>query len=106
VHDSGLFDNQTVTVKTSNVTTTVAKEISLTSLGSNQILRSPHLSTEAAKRFWSLRDTIYVVKREQISVSDFEGAIWTYWKGSFARVDEGDRFLSYESIGQDSHIDV
>lgn len=36
----------------------LAKEISLTSLGSSQILRLPHLRTDAARRFWSLRDTI------------------------------------------------
>ena len=36
----------------------LAREISFTSLGSNQILRSPHLRTEAAKRFWSLKDTV------------------------------------------------
>ena len=35
----------------------LAKAISLTSLGSNQILRFPHLRTEAAKRFWSRRET-------------------------------------------------
>jgi hypothetical protein len=32
--------------------------ISLTSLGSNQTLRLPHLSTEAARRFCNLRDTM------------------------------------------------
>jgi hypothetical protein len=36
----------------------LAREISLTSLGSNQILRLPHLRTDAARRFWSLRDTV------------------------------------------------
>ena len=35
----------------------LAKEISLTSLGSSQILRFPHLRTDAARRFWSLRET-------------------------------------------------
>ena len=34
-----------------------AREISLISLGSNQILRSPHLRTEAARRFCNLRET-------------------------------------------------
>mmetsp|Transcript_11941 Transcript_11941/g.16184 ORF Transcript_11941/g.16184 Transcript_11941/m.16184 type:complete len:221 (-) Transcript_11941:60-722(-) len=37
----------------------LAMEISLTSLGSNQILRSPHLRTDAASRFCSLRATIF-----------------------------------------------
>lgn len=36
----------------------LAMEISLTSLGSSQTLRRPQLSTEAASRFCSLRDTI------------------------------------------------
>ena len=41
----------------------LANEISLISLGSNQILRLPHLSTDAARRFWSLSDTVlYVYK--------------------------------------------
>merc|ERR1719201_247744 len=35
-----------------------AMEISLTSFGSSQIFLFPHLSTEAASLFWSLRDTI------------------------------------------------
>merc|ERR1711908_190626 len=35
-----------------------AMEISLTSLGSSQILRIPHFNTEAARRFCSLRETI------------------------------------------------
>lgn len=35
----------------------LAREISLISLGSNQILRSPHLSTEAARRFCKRRET-------------------------------------------------
>lgn len=35
-----------------------AREISLISLGSSQILFSPHLRTDAARRFWSLRDTV------------------------------------------------
>lgn len=35
----------------------LAREISLTSLGSSQILPFPHLSTEAASRFWSFSDT-------------------------------------------------
>merc|ERR1719201_1622194 len=40
-----------------------AKEISLISLGSNQILRLPHLSTDAARRFWSLRDTMLILQQ-------------------------------------------
>ena len=36
----------------------LAMEISLTSLGSSQIFRLPHFSTEAARRFWSFRETI------------------------------------------------
>ena len=36
----------------------LALEISLTSLGSSQILRSPHLATEAARRFWVRRLTL------------------------------------------------
>ena len=35
----------------------LARAISLISLGSNQILRFPHFNTEAARRFWSLRET-------------------------------------------------
>merc|ERR1711924_343585 len=35
-----------------------AMEISLTSFGSNQIFLFPHFNTDAARRFWSLRDTI------------------------------------------------
>ena len=35
----------------------LAREISLISLGSSQILRSPHFSTDAARRFWSFKDT-------------------------------------------------
>jgi hypothetical protein len=37
----------------------LALEISLTSLGSSQILRSPHLRTEAARRFWTVKLTLY-----------------------------------------------
>lgn len=33
-------------------------EISLTSLGSSHTFRSPQPSTDAARRFWSLSDTI------------------------------------------------
>ena len=40
----------------------LAMEMSLTSFGSSQILRFPHLSTEAARRFWSLRETMVVVE--------------------------------------------
>lgn len=36
----------------------LANEISLISFGSNQILRLPHLRTDAARRFWSLSDTV------------------------------------------------
>ena len=36
----------------------LAMEISFTSLGSSQILRLPHFSTDAARRFCSFRDTI------------------------------------------------
>ena len=36
----------------------LAIEISLTSLGSSQTFRRPHESTDAASRFWSLRDTM------------------------------------------------
>ena len=43
----------------------LAREISLTSFGSNQILRLPHLSTDAARRFWSLRDTVNKCARER-----------------------------------------
>ena len=44
----------------------LAKEISLISLGSNQILRFPHLRTEAARRFWSLRDTVFISEGEGV----------------------------------------
>lgn len=43
----------------------LAREISLTSLGSSQILRLPHLRTDAARRFWSLRDTTVEKKRAE-----------------------------------------
>ena len=42
----------------------LAKEISLISLGSNQILRFPHFKTEAARRFWSLRETVILGGQE------------------------------------------
>ena len=42
----------------------LAKAISLTSLGSNQILRFPHLRTEAAKRFCNFRETKLDGKRK------------------------------------------
>lgn len=35
----------------------LARDISFISFGSNQILRLPHLRTEAARRFWSLSET-------------------------------------------------
>ena len=50
----------------------LAKAISLVSLGSNQILRFPHLRTEAARRFWSLRLTAI---KWQITI----GIWWVYY---------------------------
>jgi len=43
----------------------LANEISLISLGSNQILRLPHLRTDAARRFWSLSDTVKDKKEDE-----------------------------------------
>ncbi len=43
----------------------LARAISLVSLGSNQILRFPHLRTEAARRFWRRRLTVNIIERER-----------------------------------------
>jgi hypothetical protein len=40
-----------------------AKEISLISLGSSQTFRLPQPSTEAARRFWSFKDTMVEKRR-------------------------------------------
>lgn len=49
----------------------LAMEISVTSLGSSQTLRSPQLSTEAASRFCNLNDTmaarLFLMQEERLS---------------------------------------
>ena len=57
----------------------LANEISLISLGSNQILRLPHLRTDAARRFWSLSDTVKDKKEDDkdiIIVRERERVTW------------------------------
>ena len=52
----------------------LAIEISLVSLGSNQILRLPHFSTDAANRFWSFKLGIAAFnKTEQTSHDKLTG---------------------------------
>jgi hypothetical protein len=45
----------------------LASDISFTSLGSNQILRSPHLRTDAARRFCKRRDTAKMNENDEKS---------------------------------------
>ena len=55
----------------------LANEISLISLGSNQILRLPHLRTDAARRFWSLSDTVKDKKEDEKDIiSERERVTW------------------------------
>lgn len=55
----------------------LANEISLISLGSNQILRFPHLRTEAARRFWSLRDTVIIKEEMRRGYKNVSKLLWT-----------------------------